>query len=44
MVLAMVIISGPVGGGALGFEAVSAVRRSDLGIGFAFVAILDRST
>ena len=51
MVLAMVIISGLVGGGALGFEAVSAVKRSDLGIGFevgfaivAIAMILDRST
>jgi glycine betaine/proline transport system permease protein len=51
MVLAMVIISGLVGGGALGFETVSAVKRSDLGkgfeVGFAIVAIamiLDRTT
>ena len=51
MVLAMVIISGLVGGGALGFATVSAVKRSDLGIGlevgFAIVAIamiLDRTT
>lgn len=51
MVLAMVIISGLVGGGALGFAAVSAVKRSDLGIGFevgfaivAIAMILDRTT
>lgn len=51
MVLAMVIISGLVGGGALGFETVSAVKRSDLGIGFevgfaivAIAMILDRTT
>ena len=51
MVLAMVIISGLVGGGALGFEAVSAVKRSDLGIGFevgfaivGIAMILDRTT
>ena len=51
MVLAMVIISGLVGGGALGFAAVSAVKRSDLGIGFevgfaivVIAMILDRTT
>ncbi len=51
MVLAMVIISGLVGGGALGFATVSAVKRSDLGIGFevgfaivAIAMILDRTT
>jgi glycine betaine/proline transport system permease protein len=51
MVLAMVIISGLVGGGALGFETVTAVKRSNLGlgleVGFAIVAIamiLDRTT
>ena len=51
MVLAMVIISGLVGGGALGFATVSAVKRSNLGVGlevgFAIVAIamiLDRTT
>ena len=51
MVLAMVIISGLVGGQALGFEAISAVKRSDLGrgfeVGFAIAGIamiLDRTT
>lgn len=51
LVLAMVIISGLVGGGALGFETVSAVKRSDLGIGFevgfaivGIAMILDRTT
>ncbi len=51
MVLAMVIISGLVGGGALGFEAVSAVKRSELGNGFEvgvaiviIAMILDRLT
>ncbi len=51
MVLAMVIISGLVGGGALGFATVSAVKRSEFGNGaevaFAIVAIamiLDRTT
>ena len=51
MVLAMVIISGLVGGGGLGFETISAVKNSEVGlgfeIGFAIVMmaiILDRST
>ena len=33
MVLAMVIIAGLVGGGALGFEAVSGLAKSELGRG-----------
>jgi glycine betaine/proline transport system permease protein len=51
MVLAMVIIAGLVGGGALGFETVSAVTRGETGhgfeVGFAIVVmaiILDRLT
>jgi glycine betaine/proline transport system permease protein len=51
MVLAMVIIAGLVGGGALGYEAVLGLARSDLGrgteAGFAIVALavaLDRIT
>ncbi|MBC8194211.1 MAG: ABC transporter permease subunit [Acidimicrobiia bacterium] len=51
MVLAMVIISGLVGGGGLGFETVSAVKNSDVGIGFevgaaivAMAMVLDRLT
>ncbi|MGA9277782.1 ABC transporter permease [Ilumatobacter sp.] len=34
MVLAMVIISGLVGGGGLGFETISAVKNSEVGLGF----------
>jgi glycine betaine/proline transport system substrate-binding protein len=34
MVLSMVIISGLVGGGGLGFETVSAVKNSEVGLGF----------
>lgn len=34
MVIAMVIITGLVGGGALGFETVRALRRSEFGLGF----------
>jgi ABC-type proline/glycine betaine transport system permease subunit len=51
MVLAMVIIAGLVGGGALGFETVVALTRSQFGhgveVGLAIVLIamvLDRST
>ncbi len=51
MVLAMVIISGLVGGGALGFEAISAVKNSDVGLGFEvglaivlMAIVLDRGT
>ncbi|MDH3306386.1 MAG: ABC transporter permease subunit [Acidimicrobiia bacterium] len=51
MVLAMVIIAGLVGGGALGFKTIEALTRSDNGLGFevgvsiAFMAmILDRFT
>lgn len=51
MVLAMVIISGLVGGGALGFETVTAVKRSETGLGFEvglaivlIAMILDRFT
>ena len=51
MVLAMVIISGLVGGGGLGFETVSAVKNSDVGLGFevglaivVMAILLDRST
>lgn len=34
LVLAMVIISGLVGGGGLGFETISAVKNSEVGLGF----------
>ena len=51
MVLAMVIIAGLVGGGALGFETVRAVTRSETGLGFevglaivVMAMILDRLT
>ncbi len=51
MVLAMVIISGLVGGGALGFETISAVKNSEIGLGFEvglaivlMAVVLDRST
>jgi glycine betaine/proline transport system permease protein len=51
MVLAMVIITGLVGGGALGFETVRALQRSLFGLGFevgvallAMAMILDRVT
>ncbi|MGH8912538.1 MAG: ABC transporter permease, partial [Acidimicrobiia bacterium] len=51
MVLAMIIIAGFVGGGALGFETVRAVTRSETGLGFevalaivAMAIILDRVT
>ncbi|MGH8928040.1 MAG: ABC transporter permease subunit, partial [Acidimicrobiia bacterium] len=51
MVLAMVIIAGLVGGGALGFETVRAVTRSETGLGFevglaivSMAIILDRLT
>jgi glycine betaine/proline transport system permease protein len=51
MVLAMVIIAGLVGGGALGFETVRAVTRSETGLGFevgfaivVIAIILDRLT
>lgn len=51
MVLAMVIIAGLVGGGALGFETVRAVTRSETGLGFevglaivTMAIILDRLT
>ena len=41
MVLAMVIIAGLVGGGGLGFETISAVKNSEVGLGFEVgVAIL----
>jgi glycine betaine/proline transport system permease protein len=51
MVLAMVIIAGLVGGGALGFETVRAVTTSNTGLGFevalaivVMAIILDRLT
>lgn len=51
MVLAMVIIAGLVGGGALGFETVRAVTRGETGLGFevgiaivTMAMILDRVT
>jgi len=51
MVLAMVIIAGLVGGGALGFETVRALTRSETGLGFevglaivVMAIILDRLT
>lgn len=51
MVLAMVIIAGFVGGGALGFETIRALTRSDYGLGFEvgvalvlMAMILDRYT
>ena len=51
MVLAMVIISGLVGGGALGFEVVRSVTRNETGLGFevafaitVMAIILDRLT
>jgi glycine betaine/proline transport system permease protein len=51
MVLAMVIIAGLVGGGALGFETVRAVTRGETGLGFevglaivVMAIILDRLT
>ncbi len=51
MVLAMVIISGLVGGGGLGFAAVAAVKNSEVGLGFEvglaivlMAVVLDRST
>ncbi|HSJ27798.1 MAG TPA: ABC transporter permease subunit [Acidimicrobiia bacterium] len=51
MVLAMVIISGLVGGGALGFETVRALTRNEYGLGFEvglaivlMAMILDRFT
>ncbi len=51
MVLAMVIIAGFVGGGALGFETIRALTRSDFGLGFEvglalvlMAMILDRYT
>ncbi len=51
MVLAMVIISGLVGGGGLGFETISAVKNSEVGLGFevgfaivVMAIILDRMT
>jgi ABC-type proline/glycine betaine transport system permease subunit len=51
MVLAMVIIAGLIGGGALGFEVINAVTRGEVGNGFevgltiALIAmILDRLT
>jgi glycine betaine/proline transport system permease protein len=51
MVLAMVIIAGLVGGGALGFETVRAVTRGLTGLGFevafaitVMAIILDRLT
>jgi glycine betaine/proline transport system permease protein len=51
MVLAMVIISGLVGGGGLGFETISAVKNSEVGIGFEvglaivlMAVVLDRCT
>jgi glycine betaine/proline transport system permease protein len=51
MVLAMVIIAGLVGGGALGFETIRAVTRSETGLGFevgfaivAMAIVLDRLT
>ncbi|MCQ3808376.1 MAG: ABC transporter permease subunit, partial [Acidimicrobiia bacterium] len=51
MVLAMVIIAGLVGGGGLGFETISAVKNSEVGLGFEvgtailiMAVILDRTT
>jgi glycine betaine/proline transport system permease protein len=51
MVLAMVIISGLVGGGGLGFETISAVKNSEVGSGFevgaailVMAVVLDRTT
>ena len=51
MVLAMVIIAGLVGGGALGYEAVAALTKPDTGLGVevgiaivAMATILDRYT
>ncbi len=51
MVLAMVIISGLVGGGGLGFETISAVKNSEVGLGFevgvailVMAVVLDRTT
>ena len=51
MVLAMVIISGLVGGGGLGFETIRAVKNSEVGLGFEvglaiviMAMILDRAT
>lgn len=51
MVLAMVIISGLVGGGGLGFETISAVKNSEVGLGFevglaivVMAILLDRGT
>ncbi len=51
MVLAMVIISGLIGGGALGFEAITALTRGETGLGaevavaiVAMAMILDRCT
>jgi ABC-type proline/glycine betaine transport system permease subunit len=51
MVLAMVIIAGFVGGGALGFETIRALTRSEYGLGFEvgvaivlMAMILDRYT
>ena len=51
MVLAMVIISGLVGGGGLGFETISAVKNSEVGLGFEvglaivlMAVVLDRGT
>jgi glycine betaine/proline transport system permease protein len=51
MVLAMVIIAGLVGGGALGFETVRALTRGETGLGFevaiaivVMAMILDRLT
>lgn len=51
MVLAMVIIAGFVGGGALGFETIRALTRSEFGLGFEvgvslvlMAMILDRYT
>ena len=51
LVLAMVIISGLVGGGGLGFETISAVKNSEVGLGFEvgfaivmMAIVLDRSS
>ena len=51
MVLAMVIIAGLVGGEGLGFETISAVKNSEVGLGFEvgtailiMAVILDRTT
>ena len=51
MVLAMIIIAGLVGAGALGFETIRALRRVDIGLGFevgfaivTMAIILDRLT